>query len=171
MAASGLSTTTPRSCDSVDKGYQCSPEISHFWGQYSSFFSVPSDISNDVPPHCKVTFANVLSRHGARDPTASKTAAYNATIQKIHDSVTKYAGKYKFLKSYEYTLGADQLTVFGQQELVNSGLKYYRRYENLARRAVPFIRSSGEDRVVESAQNWTQGFSDAKIADKGAKHG
>ena len=140
-------------------------------GQYSPYFSVPSEISPEIPQGCSITFAQILSRHGARDPTASKTEAYNATVQKIHRNVKKFPGKYAFLADYEYTLGADQLTTFGRQELVNSGIKYYNRYEELTRDTVPFVRSSGEDRVVESAQNWTQGFKIAKIADKHAKHG
>jgi hypothetical protein len=55
--------------------------------------------------------------------------------------------------------------------LVNSGIKYYNRYRELTRDTVPFVRSSGEDRVVESAMNWTQGFADTKEADAHAKHG
>ena len=60
-----------KSCDSIFQGYQCEPEISHYWGQYSPFYSVPSEISADIPRGCSVTFAQVLSRHGARDPTVS----------------------------------------------------------------------------------------------------
>jgi hypothetical protein len=82
--------------------------------------------------------------------------------------VKKYSGKFAFLENYQYTLGADQLTTFGQQELVNSGIQFYERYETLTRKVVPFVRSSGEDRVVESAKNWTQGFSRAKIIDNQA---
>lgn len=118
-----------------------------------------------TPPRCSITFAQVLSRHGARDPTASKTKLYNATIQKIDANVQSYPGKYAFLKDYQYTLGADQLTTFGQQEMVNSGIKYYQRYEQLASRLTPFVRSSSEARVVESAQNFTQGFHSAKVGD------
>ncbi|KAF2160106.1 hypothetical protein M409DRAFT_29403 [Zasmidium cellare ATCC 36951] len=158
-------------CDSVQNGYQCQPDISHFWGQYSPFFSVESSIPSEVPPRCSVTFANVLSRHGARDPTASKTAAYNATVQKIHANVQNYPGKYAFLKNYEYTLGADQLTLFGQQEMINSGLKFYERYEQLANHLTPFVRSASEDRVVESAENFTQGYHSAKLADKRNRRG
>jgi hypothetical protein len=50
----------------------------------------------------------------------------------------------------------------------NSGIKYYQRYEGLSRKAAPFIRSSSEQRVVDSAQDWTQGFSQAKSTDKKA---
>lgn len=134
-------------------------------GQYSPFFSVESATSANVPPLCEVTFAQVLSRHGARDPTASKTKQYNATIQKIHANVKNYTGQYAFLANYSYTLGADQLTLFGQQEMINSGTKFYDRYSCLADHLTPFVRSSSEARVVESAQNFTQGFHNAKVDD------
>lgn len=122
-----------------------------------------------MPNHCSVTFAQVLSRHGARDPTASKTAVYNSTIQQIHANAKNYSGPYAFLVDYEYTLGADQLTLFGEQEMINSGIKFYERYEALASRLNPFVRSSGEARVVESAQNFTHGFHAAKLGDKRAR--
>ncbi|KAK9775676.1 putative 3-phytase [Seiridium cardinale] len=152
------------SCDSVESGYQCSPEISQYWGQYSPYFTVPSEIDNAIPATCEVTSVFMLSRHGARDPTASKTELYNATVAAIQNSTTSYGAGYEFIEDYEYTLGADQLTAFGQQELVNAGVKFYQRYKSLARDVTPFVRSSGEDRVVESAQNWTQGFHQARLA-------
>ena len=152
-------------CDDVCDGYQCQPEISHYWGQYSPYFSVTSDISADLPTGCEVTFAQVLSRHGARDPTAAKTVSYNKTIGQIQKNVKSYTGDYAFLQDYVYTLGADQLTTFGQQEMVNSGIKFYRRYEDLTKKDSPFFRSSGEARVVESAQNFTQGYHQALLAD------
>jgi hypothetical protein len=79
--------------------------------------------------------------------------------------VTSYGKGYDFIKNYEYTLGADQLTVFGQQEMINSGRKFYDRYQALTRHLTPFVRSSGQNRVVESALNWTKGFHDARKDD------
>lgn len=76
-----------------------------------------------------------------------------------------YSKSYAFIKDFVYELGADQLSVFGQQQMVNSGHQFYERYQDLTRNNTPFVRSSGQDRVVESAQNWTQGFHNAKIAD------
>ncbi|KAI1767728.1 histidine phosphatase superfamily [Hypoxylon sp. FL1150] len=105
----------------------------------------------------------MLSRHGARDLTSSKTTTYNATVQRIHDSVTEYSEEYAFIKDYEYTLGADQLTVFGQQEMINAGYKFYQRYLALTGNNMPFLRFSDQDRVVESAQNWTQGSQQALL--------
>ncbi|KAI1334851.1 histidine phosphatase superfamily [Xylariaceae sp. FL0016] len=158
--------TKNSSCDTVKHGFQCGTEMSHSWGPYSPFYSVPSDISASMPAGCEVTFAQVLSRHGARDPTDSKTAMYGALLDQIHSGVTEYGKKFKFIKDYEYTLGADQLTVFGEQELVNSGIHFYNRYEKLASNITPFIRSAGQERVVQSATNWTQGFHQARLADK-----
>jgi len=50
--------------------------------------------------------------------------------------------------------------------MVNSGIKFYTRYEALASKYTPFLRSSGQARVVESAQNWTQGYHAAKTNDR-----
>src|SRR5580700_401665 len=69
-----------------------------------------------------------------------------------------------FLAGYSYTLGADQLTLFSEKEMVDSGVTFFNRYRSLAAASTPFFRSSGEDRVVRSAQNFTQGFHQAKIA-------
>lgn len=46
--------------------------------------------------------------------------------------------------------------------MINSGMKFYERYKHLAQQVDPFVRSSGQDRVVESAVNWTQGYYDSK---------
>lgn len=118
-----------------------------------------------MPGECEISFAQILSRHGARDPTAGKTEDYKAVIGKIQNSTTSYGSGYTFIENYKYTLGADQLSVFGQQELINSGMKYYNRYKSLTKTITPFVRSSGQDRVLESAQNWTQGFHSARLAD------
>ncbi|KAH8804965.1 histidine phosphatase superfamily [Xylogone sp. PMI_703] len=155
-------------CDSISRGYQCQPEISHYWGQYAPYFSVPSEIPTVLPDTCVITFAQILSRHGARDPTAIKTVEYDATITKIHNNVKSYGKGYEFIKDYKYTLGADLLNTFGQRQLVYSGEKFYDRYKKLAEDSTPFVRASGQNRVIVSAQNFTQGFHDALLRD-GAK--
>ncbi|TID14216.1 Asperfuranone polyketide synthase [Venturia nashicola] len=152
--------TNPSACDGLN-GFSCKPEISHWLGQYSPYYSVPSVIKASVPETCTVTFAQSLSRHGARDPTASKTKAYSNLIESLKSKVGTFTGKYAFLNNYEYTLGADQLTTLGQQELVNQGIKFYERYNELAKHIDPFVRSAGQQRVVESAYNWTLGYQQA----------
>ncbi|KAL2818824.1 histidine phosphatase superfamily [Aspergillus cavernicola] len=156
-----------QSCNSVDQGYQCFSQVSHLWGQYSPYFSLEdeSTISQDVPDGCEITFAQVLSRHGARYPTEKKSKAYAELISAIQGNATYFSGRYTFLKSYNYTLGADDLTVFGEDQMVDSGKKFYHRYQSLTRKITPFIRASGSDRVVASAEKFIEGIEKAKLKD------
>ncbi|KAI2635071.1 histidine phosphatase superfamily [Xylaria nigripes] len=161
-------TSQERSCDNVYSGFYCKTKISHYWGQYAPYYSVPSDISADIPEGCDITFAQILSRHGARAPTLGKTLAYAELIDRIQASVEKYGKPYRFIRDYEYELGANDLTAFGEKQLINSGVKFYKRYEKLARNVSPFVRSADQKRVVDSALRWTQGFHQARLADKNA---
>lgn len=155
---SSLSTWTDKTCDTIDEGYRCSPKTTHFWGQYSLWYAVPSEIDVTLPKGCEVTFANVLSRHGGRDPTLGKSIAYHILIADIQATSTAYPGEFAFLKDYEYGLGADELTDAGRQEMVNSGAHFYHRYHKLVKELAPFVRAGGQHRVVESGQKWLQGI-------------
>lgn len=104
-----------------------------------------------------MTFANVLSRHGGRNPTLAQTTRYHNLITEIQRSATAFPGDFEFLKEYNYTLGADDLTDAGRQEMTNSGVQFAQRYRKLLLKHTPFVRSSGEARVVESAQKWLTG--------------
>ncbi|KAL5115698.1 hypothetical protein ACEQ8H_006410 [Pleosporales sp. CAS-2024a] len=156
--ASFVSPPADDSCDTVDDGYRCSPKTSHFWGQYSPWYAVPSDIDPSPPRHCKVTFANLLSRHGGRDPTMGRSMAYALLIAEIQNTSHSYPDEFAFLKHYRYTLGADELTHAGRQEMVNSGIHFFRRYPKLVKKHAPFVRAGGQHRVVESAQKWLLGI-------------
>ncbi|KAG9249320.1 histidine phosphatase superfamily [Calycina marina] len=158
------------SCDTWDTGFTCSPSISQYWGQYSPYYSVQSEIPNDVPGECKITFAQLLSRHGARDPTYEKSLLYRMTIDKVHRDAISYTESFKFIQDYLYSLGANQLTVFGEQQMVNSGHHFYDRYQDLASHITPFIRSADQNRVVQSGLNWTQGFHQARLSHLKKKH-
>ena len=123
---------------------------------------MPSELDPAIPPGCTVTFVQVLSRHGARDPTADKTRIYNATIADLQRSVTSYPERYAFLRDFEYTLGADQLTQFGIDQMVAQGREVAKRYPDLAGRDGPFVRASGQQRVIDSAVHWAAGFREAQ---------
>ncbi|KAF4487915.1 3-phytase A [Fusarium agapanthi] len=133
-------------------------DISKLWGQYSSYFSVPSEIDSSTQDDCEVTIGIALSRHGARYPTAGKTTVYSATIARLQKSVTNYGKGYEWLKDYEYNLGSEDLTDFGQDQMIDSGKAFYERYIGLAEKTEPFIRASRSDRVIMSSHNFTQGF-------------
>ncbi|OBT40688.1 hypothetical protein VE00_08888 [Pseudogymnoascus sp. WSF 3629] len=153
----------------VNNGYQCHPEISHHWGQYSPYFTVPSEISADTPASCEITFVQMLARHGARYPTYTKAILYKRLVGHILTTVGniegKLEGKYEFLRSYKWRSAADKLTIVGIQQLTNMGYKHYRRYQSLAKDTIPFIRSTDQDRMMASALWWMEGFEIARRED------
>lgn len=158
-------------CDSIENGYTCRPGISHDWGNYSPWFRVHSSISPDVPQNCEITFVDVLARHGARYPLTANSAAFAKTIQKIQSTTKSFSGKYKFLTNYVYSLGAESLTPFGEQELVNLGIQFFNRYSKLLKKYSPFIRASDVPRIVASAQDFSKGLHNELIAHFGSDPG
>lgn len=97
-------------------------------------------------------------QHGCRLEHQTALAKVQVALQ---NSSLSPPSNYAFLTNFTYTLGEDNLTHFGQQELVNSGLKFFDRYGALGNASAPFVRASGSARVIESAQNFTQGFNAA----------
>jgi Histidine phosphatase superfamily (branch 2) len=83
----------------------------------------------------------------------------------VQADVQSFTGPYSFLEGYKYRLGADQLTAYGEQELFWLGEAFYARYKNLTRDYLPFIRASGQDRVINSAESFTKGYHKANLAD------
>ncbi|KAJ5128817.1 phytase [Penicillium atrosanguineum] len=137
-------------------------------GRLFALFLGRGGVSGDVPTGCEVTFVQVLSRHGARYPTASKSKKYSELIADIQANATDFKDTTAFLKTYNYTLGSDDLTTFGERQMVDSGIKFYNRYESLTRDTIPFVRSSGSSRVVESGKKFIQGFQQTKNTDRKA---
>lgn len=160
----GLRNNQPAACDTPEHGYRCRPRISHQWGQYSPFFAVTSEITPELPTQCTLNFAQILSRHGARAPTFTKSILYRALVARIQAETTSYGRGYEFLKHYQYSLGSDELTPFGEQEMSNSGAKFYSRYRSLVHQTPPSIRASGQPRVIHSAEQFAQGFHNALTA-------
>lgn len=151
-------------CDTPTEGFQCYPSISHTWGQYSPFYSVQSPIQWKTPKGCKITFAHILSRHGARYPTSKMSEIYNSTIQQIQENVKSLTGHASFLSNYRYDLDIDQLNDFGRREMLLAGIAFHERYRELAGADEPFVRASGSDRVIESAELFMTGYGQAQRA-------
>ncbi|KAF2151588.1 phosphoglycerate mutase-like protein [Myriangium duriaei CBS 260.36] len=154
-------------CDDVYKGYRCQPEISRHWGFASPYFSNPGEISPKLPKDCRYTFAQVLSRHGARFPIRINQFLSRQAVRTIRRTSKHFPDKYQFLETYKFDLKRSAQTLFGQQQMINSGVKFYKRYRRLARKTDPFLRAAGSKRVVMSAYNFTQGFQKAKAKEKG----
>lgn len=108
----------------------------------------------------------VLSRHGARYPTAHKSVEYASLVDRIQQTAREYRTDiYAVLRDYQYKLGADDLTLFGEQEMFDMGTGFYNRYGDLARNNVPFVRASGSDRVIASGELFSNGYNEAKTSD------
>ncbi|QSS64499.1 phytase [Histoplasma capsulatum] len=154
-------------CSTVQDGYRCHQEYSQLWGPNSPFFSLGtiSHISPQIPIGCNVTFVQVLSRHGARYPTKHKTFLYTQLIERIQNSTETYTGDFAFLEKFDHQLQSDNLTPFGSSQMIDSGAKFYRRYQHLAKDSTIFIRASGSQRVIHSAENFIDGFHHVKVLD------
>lgn len=152
-------------CDTPEKGFQCHPDLTHSWGQYSPFFSTPSQVPWETPKTCKITFAQILARHGARYPTSKASENYNATIEHIQRVSNNLVGEFAFLSNYSYDLKSDELTDFGRREMISLGISFYKRYRDLAAKDEIFVRASGSDRVVESAELFLTGYHHVEATD------
>ncbi|KAK2595912.1 hypothetical protein QQS21_006507 [Conoideocrella luteorostrata] len=164
--AFGRNRADPKSCaDSAS----CTYNPHKHWGQYSPYFSAPhGSIKPEVPSGCEVNFASVLSRHGSRYPTENKSKAYKKLIERIQKDVKNFGKGFEVIKQYKYTLGVNNLTSYGENELIKSGKTFFKRYQKLAEESThPFVRSSGSDRVVLSAERFLHGFYKAKGKDGG----
>jgi hypothetical protein len=131
------------------------------WAMYSPY--VPA--ANYHPPvaGCAVNQVNLIQRHGARYPTSGLADHIIKTLRKVQ-SVEQYnSPSLEFLKNYTYELGgAADLVPFGALQSLNSGREFFTRYMSLVQDAkLPFVRASSSQRVVDSATNWTAGFSAA----------
>lgn len=84
--------------------------------------------------------------------------------------MTSYPERYAFLRDFEYALGADQLTRLGVEQMHAQGREVAEKYPGLAGKEGPFIRASGQQRVIDSAVHWAAGF-DEEAATEAHKDG
>ncbi|KAJ6618846.1 histidine phosphatase superfamily [Mycena sp. CBHHK59/15] len=133
-------------------------DLQQYWGAYSPYFSVED---YTTPPHgCEITQVNILQRHGARFPTFGAAVSIASAVQKLQSVDVYTHPAMDFLPSFVYTLGINDLVPFGAQQSFDSGALVFERYSHLIDADnLPFVRASSGDRVVQSARNWTQGFS------------
>ncbi|KAJ7681800.1 histidine phosphatase superfamily [Mycena rosella] len=140
----------------------CEPEfdLRKSWGAYSPFFSVAD--YTPPPEGCEVTQVNILQRHGARYPTLGAALNIVSAVSKLQ-SVDAYTHpSMQFLSSFVYTLGVNDLVPSGALQSYEAGARVFERYANLVDADnIPFVRASSGTRVVDSANNWTAGFSAA----------
>nr|GAT46630.1 phytase [Mycena chlorophos] len=137
-------------------------DLTTLWGAYSPYFASGT---YELPPKgCTIDQVNILERHGARYPTSGATPAIVAAVQKLQNATSYADPRFDFLKDFTYTLGADSLVPFGAIQSQQAGALAYHRYSKLVTKdQLPFVRSDSKQRVVDSATNWTAGFSAASF--------
>ncbi|TCD68638.1 hypothetical protein EIP91_010293 [Steccherinum ochraceum] len=132
------------------------------WAQYSPYF--PIEPYQEAPEGCTIDQVNILQRHGARFPTSGAG-------QRIQDALAKLLAvrqfkdpRLDFLRTFTYDLGTNDLVPFGAAQSFDAGVEAFGRYTHLiSKDNIPFVRASGSERVIVSAQNWTQGFAAASF--------
>ncbi|KAJ6532022.1 phosphoglycerate mutase-like protein [Mycena capillaripes] len=132
-------------------------------GNLSPYFKAPvlHGVNETLPGDCTVEQVMLMGRHGSRFPLSSelpyvtnltvKLAGAAAAIKKANlpDSLA-------FLKDgYTTSLGINNLTAPGRRQLFDHGVDFRLRYPNLVATSV---LAGNQDRVVESAQWFSQGF-------------
>ena len=96
-----------------------------------------------------------MQRHGARYPLVSELAFITALVEKLgnHSAAIQKAhvpSGMEFLKSgYVSTLGHDDLTAPGRQQLFEHGVQFALAYPHLK---ASTLLVGAQDRVIESAQ-------------------
>ncbi len=145
-----------------------------YWGNLSPQYSVDSahyglpGASAKVPAGCELTQVHILQRHGSRYPTdGEKPSRFAAAIAAAASNATSggfsATGALAFLESWTYKLGAEILTHFGRQQVFDLGvgarLAYGHLLHNFTEQGqLPVFRTTSQDRMVKTAQNWAAGF-------------
>lgn len=102
--------------------------------------------------------ANLLQCHGARFPTTSAGKAIVASVKKLQQASSFNVPDLEFVKDYKYTLGAEDLVLYGAQQSFDLGETDSVRYAVLLNKtSVPFVRASESGRIIDTARNWTAG--------------
>ncbi|KAK2590509.1 hypothetical protein QQS21_011812 [Conoideocrella luteorostrata] len=112
-----------------------------------------------LPPDAEIVQVQMLSRHGSRYPTSgSGVATFGQKIANASDKF-KPKGSLTFLHNWKYQLGAEILVPKGRQELFESGVLHSYMYGALYNpRSKIIVRTTTQDRMLKSAENWMAGF-------------
>lgn len=158
------------------------------WGSYSPYFDsgAPFDgISKSalegeytLPAGCTYRQVHLLHRHGNRYPAPGSYEHMIKVANKLKDMTEPPRAELSWLDSWEYTLGVDDLVGSGVAAMFSSGAQFWSShgrllygrpnqtswdsslnvYANGTIRPSPFLRTAGQERVVDSALAWAAGF-------------
>ncbi|KAK6544748.1 hypothetical protein TWF694_001434 [Orbilia ellipsospora] len=150
-------------CTSLSSGLMCGKAVT--WGALTPYHAASSPYADPkIDSECKVTFAQVLSRHGSRYPTRDIGEKLEATLKKIQSKATSYSPKTEFIKKFKYDLQSkyELLTEYGENELYQSGQTFFSRYKDITKDNDPYVRIAGQTRVIDSGNKFVKGFTSEK---------
>ncbi|RAK81179.1 histidine phosphatase family protein [Aspergillus fijiensis CBS 313.89] len=164
------------------------PGVAHSipdWGALTPYHEVSSfGASGGIPQGCRLSQAHVLHRHTERYPTsyfleggqAEVLADKIATYQSAHPDTTFATGPLAFLNEWQYIFaggGTNTLLPSGTTTAHAAGAAFWSQYgrllydvgtedpfwrEGLNVSAKLVFRTTSEERIVESAKWWLNGF-------------
>lgn len=125
-----------------------------------------------LDPKCTIEQVQILHRHGSRSPTSDTTEGAPLFGQAIAYAkgnasagtgpAINATGDLAFLNDWNYELGVEVLVPNGAQELFDSGVRSYYQYGKLydpqTQTHKPVVRTTSQERMLESARYWTAGF-------------
>ncbi|KAL4898794.1 histidine phosphatase superfamily [Aspergillus ambiguus] len=139
--------------------------IFHHLGDLSPYFSPDDGFGVDehpLPKGSNITQMHMIHRHGARYPSSSEgLPSWAAKIANSTVAGNRFTGALSFLNDWNHGLGAEILVPQGRLELFESGVVNYYNYGHLLNRTAGHklvVRTTTQDRMLKSAENFLAGF-------------
>lgn len=159
-------------------------DIESSWGNLSPYKdAVGFNVTKGFPKGCELSQVHVLHRHAQRYPSSSaldgggiqKFSEKLTNYSKAHPKAVIGKGPLSFLNDWENLLGQDVLLVSGAGTEAMAGADFWSRYGRLLYRAKPGVpawdpslnvypngtvrpkpgfRTTGQERILESARWW-----------------
>lgn len=134
-------------------------QLTHYWSNPQGFGA--NEYS--LPENASIVQLNMLSRHGARYPTAGSGVEDIAAKLKNYTTGVlgdvDFSGDLSFLNNWNYKLGQEILVPVGKEELFESGTLHQYGYGHLYPNDGKIIaRSTTQRRMIESAEYFLAGF-------------
>lgn len=189
-------TTTPKDKKSHHHHHHQDFDPYKHLGHLSPFFeppNTPTSLKSGTPPSCTATSrAFLIHRHGSRNPHADELAVIQGLADYIKNNSALFSNPqadvpfaWSFLArgSWNNTLGTDDLTAPGRQQLFDHGVALRLRYPDLyvepddesddadSDAGDALAVAGDEDRVVESAEWFLAGYYGRAAAGNGTGNG
>ncbi|KAH9981123.1 acid phosphatase [Lactifluus volemus] len=124
------------------------------WAQYAPY--IPAGKYVLPPPVCSIS---QLQRHGSRWPTTNSGAEMKSAVHKLQRAKHYKEDYLTFLKTFEWDLKVNDLLPLGAKQSYEAGVVAFERYAHIVTKDnLSFIRAASSPRVVDSATNWSAGF-------------